>query len=330
MATLMQAKKRRRVVKARAARLHAHGAPVRVEDVDLTDAGHGDVRVDLAFAGVNPVDTYMAEGRVAPDGPLPRVLGGEASGFLDGRPVLVAGAGLGASRDGLWASAAIVPEHAVIPLPEGVGIAEAAAVGVAGLTAWDTVQLGDVRSGERVLVLGASGGVGLAIVSLAGATGASVWGQTSSERKAQAVRGQGAEVVVVADADGLAEALGAWRPTVVIDALGGAFTSAAVELLAPGGRIVLFGASAGAVATLNLQTVYRKSLWILGYGGLTLSQDERRERLGQALSAVADGRLRIPIDRVLPLDHIEDAFELLAERAVTGKVLLDLRRCGSG
>jgi NADPH:quinone reductase len=309
----------------RAARLHVHGDPIRVEDVELPDPGDGEVRVDLAFAGVNPVDTYMAQGRVAADGPLPRVLGGEASGFVEGRAVLVTGAGLGASRDGVWASAAVVPTSATVPIPEGVGLPEAAAMGVAGLTAWDTVQLGDVWSGDRVLVLGASGGVGLPIVSLATAVGAAVWGQTSSEQKADILRQQGADAVVVTDAAGLADAVGDWQPTVVIDPLGGDFTPAALEAMAPAGRLVLFGTSAGPTSTLNLQTVYRKSLWILGYGGLILPDDERREHLEEALTAVADGRMRIPIDRILPLEQVSQAFELLAGRSLAGKVLLDLR-----
>src|SRR4051794_15161097 len=103
-----------------AARLHRHGKPLRVEDVDLPDPGEGEVRVELRFAGVNPVDRYAAEGRVAADAPLPRTLGGEGSGLLDGTPVLVTGGGVGTIRDGVWAGAAVVPETAVVPLPDGV------------------------------------------------------------------------------------------------------------------------------------------------------------------------------------------------------------------
>jgi NADPH:quinone reductase-like Zn-dependent oxidoreductase len=70
--------------------------------------------------------------------------------------------------------------------------------------------------------------------------------------------------------------------------------------------------------------VYRRGLRILGYGGLMLSDAERRVGLTEALSAVAEGRMRIPIDRVVPLDQVDDAFRLLADRAVTGKIVLDL------
>jgi NADPH2:quinone reductase len=310
----------------RAARLLSHDRPLEIQDVDLPAAGPDEVRVELAFAGVNPIDLYAARGQVAVDGPLPRTLGGEASGFLDGAPVLVAGAGLGAARNGVWASAAVVPATAVVPLPEGVGLPEAAAMGVAGLTAWDTVHLAELRPDDRVLVLGAGGGVGLPIVSLASASGATVWGQTGSERKQDAIRGHGAQDVVVTDAAHLADAVGPWEPTVVIDPLGGEFTAAALGVLAPRGRLVLFGTSSGPNATLNLRALYRKRLSLLGYGGLILSDDERRATLREALTALADGRLRIAVDRILPLDEVDRAFHLLSERATTGKIVLDVRQ----
>lgn len=307
----------------RAARLHDHDSPLLVEEVPVGPPAAGEVRVELAFAGVNPVDAYVAGGRVAADGPLPRIVGSEASGLVDGRPVLVTGAGLGSTRDGVWSGAANVPETAVVPLPEGVGLETAAATGVAGLTAWHTLHLAEVGPGDQVLILGASGGVGLTAVSLAVALGATVWGQTGNSDKADAIRRQGAHEVLVTDASGLAEAL-VDRPTVVIDGLGGRFTSAALSALAPHGRLVLFGTSTGSTSTLELQPLYRKGLRLLGYGGLILSDEERRAGLAEALAAVADGRLVIPIDRTVPLERVNDALRLIADRAVVGKVLLDL------
>ena len=152
----------------RAARLIEHGKPVSVEAVVLAPPADGEVRIDLAYGGVNPIDRYIAEGRVAPDAKLPRTPGGEASGIVDGRPVLVAGAGLGTARDGVWAQIANVPADAVVPLPDGVELQPAAAMGIAGLTALKCVrEVGRVDKDDRVLVLGASGGVGSMIVSLA-------------------------------------------------------------------------------------------------------------------------------------------------------------------
>lgn len=135
---------------------------------------------------------------------------------------------------------------------------------------------------------------------------------------------QGAHQTVVADAEELADAVGDFRPTVVIDPLGDGFTTAALRVLAPRGRLVLLGVSAGAEATVQLQPLYRSGHRILGYTGNLLSDAERRRGLSDVLQAVADGRLRLTVDRVLPLAEADMAFELLADRAVTGKVLLDL------
>ena len=93
----------------RAARLKEHGKPLHVKEVELPEPREDEVLVELQFGGVNPIDQYIAEGRVAPDRLVPRTLGGEATGTLDGRPVLVAGEGLGTMRDGVWAQAAVVP-----------------------------------------------------------------------------------------------------------------------------------------------------------------------------------------------------------------------------
>ena len=124
----------------RAARLHKHGEPLKIETVELPEPREGEVLVDLAFAGVNPIDRYTAEGSVAPEGPVPRTLGFEAAGVLDGRSVVVHGEGLGTARDGVWAQAAVVPRDAVTDVPEGVDLREAAAMGVVGATAWNVVR----------------------------------------------------------------------------------------------------------------------------------------------------------------------------------------------
>jgi NADPH2:quinone reductase len=310
----------------RAVRLNAHNRPVSVESVALGEPDQGETVVEMVYGGVNPVDAYAAKGLVAPDGPLPRTLGGEGAGTLDGRNVLVAGGGLGATRDGVWAQAVTTPEVAVVELPDGVDLQQAAALGVAGLTAFHVVEtVGRIGPDDRVLVLGASGGVGGPICSFAASTGATVVGQTGSEDKVAAIRETGASDVLVCDADGLTEAAAQFRPTVVVDPLGGAFTPAALGAMQKRGRLVVYGTSAGPDVQLNLQQVYRNQLSILSYAGLILSPEQRRTGLEKALRVLADGRMRIRIDRVLPLDQVTDAFDLIADRGLSGKVLLDCR-----
>ena len=310
---------------ARAARLHRHGDPLVIEEVELREPSGGEVRVELEFGGVNPLDTRVAAGRVNPGGPLPRTLGGEAAGVANGRPVLVAGEGLGVARDGVWARAAIVPEQALTPLPEGVQSHDAAVMGGAGVTALNVVrELARVTADDRVLVLGAAGGVGTMIVSLAHAAGATVWGQTGTERKTAAIIDQGADRAIVAGPDELGEQIAEFEPTVVFDPLGGGFMAPVIAATAVRGRVVSFGTSAGAEFTCNLQQLYRKMISLLGYGGLQLGRDELRSGLERALRALADGSIKVRIDSVLALEDVNEAFDRLQSRTVQGKLVLDL------
>jgi NADPH2:quinone reductase len=309
----------------RAARLIELGQPLEIHEVELPEPAEDEVRVDLHYGGVNPIDRYIAEGQVNPDAIRPRTLGGEASGEVDGRLVLVAGEGLGFVRDGVWAQAAVVPREAVAEVPEGVASEHAAAMGIAGLTALNCVRtLAQVTAGDRVVVLGASGGVGSMIVSLARSAGATVWGQTGSAAKVPAITAEGAHHVLVGGPEEIAAGLADYEPTVAFDVLGDGYVAAVVDAMAPRGRIVSLGVSAGADVTFNMRVLYRKMLSLLGYGGTSLTREERRPGLQAALEAVRAGELSVRIDSVLPLQEVNEAFQRIVDRQVQGKLLLDL------
>jgi NADPH:quinone reductase len=313
------------VTRTTAARLVGHGQPLRVEEVALAEPGPDEVVVTLAYAGVNPVDRYGALGGVATDGPVPRTLGTEGTGRVQGRAVLIRGHGLGTSRDGLWAGAAVVPEAALTDVPDGVDLSEAAAMGVAGLTAWRVVtEIGQVAALDRVLVLGSNGGVGSIAVSVAHRLGATVWGQTMDANNTEWLAQRGADHVVVGGAEELTGATVDFAPTVVIDPLGGAFTGASIEVLAPHGRLVVFGTSAGPTGELPLRSLYRKGLTVLGYGGLIEPDQVLAKALKEALQALADDRLEVPVEGVLPLAEVNDALSRLASRGARGKLVLDV------
>jgi NADPH2:quinone reductase len=213
----------------------------------------------------------------------------------------------------------------VIEVPAGVAAEDAAAMGIAGLTALNVVRdLGKVTSDDRVLVLGASGGVGSMIISLAKAAGATVWGQTGSDAKTAGITEQGADRAIVAGPDELAGQVADYDPTIVFDMLGDGFVAPVVETVAARGRIVSVGASAGAEVTFNMRLLYRKMVSLLGYGGIGLRRDERRSGLKEAVRALADGSIRVRIDSVMALDDVNEAFARINRRDVQGKLLLDL------
>jgi NADPH2:quinone reductase len=213
----------------------------------------------------------------------------------------------------------------VVELPDGVSPRAAAAMGIAGLTALNCVRsLAAVTADDRVVVLGASGGVGSMIVSLARSAGATVWGQTGSGAKAAAIIEDGAHRVLVGGPEEVADDIVGFEPTVAFDPLGAGFVAPLVQAIAPRGRIVSIGVSAGPEVTFNMQLVYRKSVSLLGYGGILLTREERRPGLQAALEAVRAGELKVRIDSILPLDQVNDAFRRLVDRRVQGKLLLDL------
>lgn len=323
--------------RVRAVRLVRPGAPLVVSEVDLPTPGPGEVVVELAYGGINPVDRYVAEGRVAADGPVPRTLGSEASGYLDGRPVVVAHGDLGRRRDGVWASAAVVPAEAVVPLPDGVDLRAAAALGIAGATAWRVVQMSGVdrrpapgesaagkSAGSRTVVLGASGGVGSMIVSLLAARGIPVVGQSGSPEKAEFLRELGATEVVIGGPADLAAALQARPADYAFDCLGGEFAGALVSGMAAHGRIVVYGTSAGPTAEVPWQTLYRNGLSVVGYGGLIEPPERVREALEAAVGSLAQGELRVVVERVVAPEEVEEAFGALIRREVSGKLLVGL------
>jgi NADPH2:quinone reductase len=309
----------------RAARLAAPGRPLQVEQVDLDAPGTGEVVIEMRFAAVNPLDGYVAEGRAGDPDKLPRTLGVEGAGYVDGRPVFVRGGGLGLSRDGVWSRWAVVPADTVVAVPAGVELRQAAAVGVVGTTAWRVVhEYAQVRADDRVLVLGAGGGVGSLLVPLARNTGATVWGQVGDPGKQGFVRARGAAAVVLADAAGLTATVAELAPTVVLDGLGDGFFAAAIEALAPGGRLVSFGTSAGPEVTFNAQRLYRKGLTLRGYNSLGISAGPVAAAGAALLAEMAAGRVDIPIDDVVPLAEVNAALARLRDRAVTGKIVLDM------
>jgi NADPH2:quinone reductase len=234
---------------------------------------------------------------------------------------------VGTTRDGVWATRVVVPRSALIELPDGIDPRQAAVMGVAGVTAWRTVaELAQVTPSDRVLVMGAGGGVGSIIVSLVHRIGATVWAQASAPSDADRLRALGASEVVGGTADDLAAQVRGLRPTVVFDPLGGGFTGAAIASLVPRGRLVIFGTSAGPTGTVPLQDIYRSGLKILGYGGLRDSDQVLGAALATSLNALASGKLAVAIGQTLPLAQVNEAFELLAAQKVSGKLVLDLRR----
>lgn len=301
------------------------GGDFSVAELDGPVPASDEVLLDVAFASVNPLDIWVSQGNIGSAASnLPWVPGTEATGWVDGRAVLVRGNGIGVTRPGLAREQAVVPSATVLPLPDGLDPALAAALGTAGTTAWNAVHTkAAVGPGDRVVVLGGSGGVGTVATQLARAAGATVWAQTGSTAKAASIT-HADHVLVAATAGELGAALGDIKPTVVLDALGGDFTVASIEGLEIGGRLVTYGTSFAEEAGINMRTVYRKGLTISGYTNIVEPVERQQAVLSRLFESLLDGSLQVPFE-VVPLEQAGSAHQRLLARTVTGKLVIDCR-----
>ena len=221
---------------------------------------------------------------------------------------------LGSECDGGFAQFAVAPSGETHAVNSDWSDAELAAVPCAYSTAENMLHRAGVGSTDRVLVTGASGGVGLAAVQLAKRRGASVVA-ICSPAKADEVRAQGADQTIDRGAD-LISTLGKDSVTVVCDIVGGAQTAELLELLRPGGRYSVAGAIGGPSAEIDLRTIYLKDLSLLG---CTFQDDEVFENL---VKYVERNEIRPIVSKIYPLSEIAKAQEDFLSKKHTGKLVL--------
>ncbi len=289
-------------------------------DVPEPSPGPGQLVVRMEAASVN-----RGEIRAAAKQPPGTVIGWDVAGT-------VVALGDGASEfhvgqrvlslsptGGGFAELVALPVEWTAPLPGTVDSVRASTLPVAGLTAVSILRLARVRAGDRVLVTGAAGGVGLLAVQLALDAKATVTGQASSERRAAAVRELGAEALVH-PGDGCAVP---GEFDVVLDSIGGPMFGPLLRATAPGGRVVVFGNSADAESTFRVEDFYPKLLTIYGFRVFQSVSPEQGVRDLTALAEqAAAGRLKIAVQATAPLDDALPLIRDLYDRKVTGKVVI--------
>jgi NADPH:quinone reductase-like Zn-dependent oxidoreductase len=226
-----------------------------------------------------------------------------------------------APGDGSLAERCVVPSSQLVPLPAHVDHRLAAALGLSAVAAWMALRWrGELKPGEQVLVLGAGGLVGQVALQAARVSGARrVLAACRSASSQERARRLGADAVVPLqdpdDVDSLARRLqeAADGPVdLVLDPLFGVPAAAALRLLAPHGRLVNLGDSAGAHASFDSATLRSRSLRILGYTNNELTQEQRAEALLAVVEHAAAGRIRVDYDLV-PFERVTEAWSRQAE-----------------
>ena len=230
----------------------------------------------------------------------------------------------GRSRDG-YAERVVVGADGLVPIPDPVSSQQAAALVHDGVTGGALVEGLGVGAADRVLVVGASGGLGIVLVQLARARGARVVALASDERKLARVRTLGADAVIDSAAPDWIEqtrtVLGGAGADVVFDNVGGDLGEAAFGLIAPGGRFSAHGTPGGRFAQIPPEAVAARDVTVRGIRDVQLPPAERRRLTEQAMAAAAGG-LRPVIGQTFPLARADRAHAAIEGRSVFGSTLL--------
>lgn len=311
---------------------------LRLAEVDDPHPAEGQVRIAVAAAGVHFIDTKIRAGVQGGPFPLPELPmtpGREVAGVVDevgagvderwlGRRVV---AHLGQTSGGYAEFAVREVEH-LHRLPGPVSDDVAVAMIGTGRTAVGILQTARLTSDDVVLVSAAAGGLGTLLVQAARDAGATTIGLAGGAAKAEKVRANGAQLAVDYTSAGWADevraALGGRAVSVVLDGVGGEHGRTALELLGPGGRLLLYGWSSGEPARIDPHDVVGCGITVTPAVGPTLLSRPGglRELESRALAAAAEGELRPEVSATFPLAEAAEAHAALEARSTVGKVIL--------
>jgi NADPH2:quinone reductase len=311
----------------KAIQIQEFGGPEVLQYTEVPDPSPklAEVVVNVKRSGVNFADTHASRNDYLAEQTLPLIPGAEMSGQLnDGRRVVAL---LGS---GGYAEKVAVPQSQLIDLPEGVDYDQAAGGLLQGLTAMALVhRCARIEPGETIVVEAAAGGTGSLSVQLAKRAGARVIGLASSQRKRELVQGLGADACVDSRAEDLGaairEANDGKRVDAVLHMSGGNAFDAEMDVLAPLGRMVVFGIASREQREVSTASLLRGSKAVIGFwlAHLLSRPDLLVPMIGDLLGAIAKGELTVTIGEVYPLSKAARAHEDLIARRTTGKLLLD-------
>jgi len=306
------------------------------EEVDLPtpEPGPGEVRIKVAACGVGYVDALVSLGRYQVKPALPHVPGGEAGGVVDALGEGVTGIAVGdrvmAAVRGGFCEYSIASAASVVRIPDAMSFEQASGFRINYLTALHGLRgRADLRAGERLLITGAAGGVGMAALQVGKVMGAQVIAAASSEEKRAYALAQGADLAIDTAPEGWRDRLkaitGAKGIDVIFDPTCGPLFELAFRSLAWRGRHLVVGFAGGPIPALPSNLPLMKGAALLGVDvrQFPLFEPETAAAyLDELLDWVADGRLVPPVGRVFGLDQAREALTFALSGSGIGKTVL--------
>lgn len=305
-----------------------------IEDVPSPQVSGDGVKVKVKAAGLNFPDTLIIEGKYQIKPELPFSPGGEMAGEIievgpDVKHLKPGMRVMGLTGYGSFAEEMVIGESRVIPVPDGMKDETAAAFSMVYGTSYHALkQRANIQPGETLLVLGASGGVGLAAVELGKAMGAKVIAAASTDDKLQVAKEAGADDLINYTDEDLKEALKSRYPQgidVIYDPVGDRFTEPALRNMAWNGRFLIVGFAAGEIPKIPANLTLLKGCSVVGvfWGAFTAKEPkEHIQNVKELMQLFADGKIDPRVSEVFPFEQYEDALAALSSRRAKGKVVL--------
>jgi zinc-binding alcohol dehydrogenase/oxidoreductase len=309
--------------------------PLSFQEMPTPECAEGNVLVQITHAAINHRDVWIRKGMYAGIR-VPCILGSDAAGRIGDREVILSPSRnwgknqafqgpdfeiLGIPNHGTFAEYLNVLPSQVFDKPAHLTLAQAAALPLAGLTAYRAMFVqARLRKSDRVLITGIGGGVAAMALQFAVANGNQVWVTSSKLEKIANAIANGAQAgVLYTDADWVKQLKSLSNGIdVVIDGTAGAGLARVTQACNPGARIVLYGGTAGAITDLNPQQIFWKQISLIGS---TMGSDRDFARM---LAFVAKHKIVPPVSHVLPLSQGNAAFDLVEQGKQSGKVVLEV------
>lgn len=316
----------------RAMRVHELGEPLRADELPTPDPDAGQVRLRVLACGVNFADTLIVKGRYQEKPELPFAPGLEVCGVVEALGEGVEAPAIGTRvaatcGTGGFAEQVLAPARACVAVPDSMSDVQAAAFQVAyGTSHLALAHRARLAAGERLLVLGAAGGVGLTAVEIGRLMGAEVIAVARGAERLEAARKAGAQHLIDSENEDIREAaLALGGADVVYDPVGGKPWKAALRAANPEARLIPIGFASGEIPQIPANILLVKNLTVVGvYWGAYWRF--RPEVLAGSFRTLVgwfeEGRIRPHISNVLPLEEANEALALLEERRATGKVVV--------
>ncbi len=309
-----------------------------VEEIDSPEIKKNEVLLDVHAAGINFPDTLIIEGKYQFKPPFPFSPGGEAAGVISAVGEKVSHLKVGDRVMALtgWGSCAeqvAVPAYNILPMPDAMDFATAAAFSMTYGTAIHALkQRGALQAGETLLVLGASGGVGLAAVEIGKAMGARVIAAASSAEKLEVARQAGADELINYQTEDVRERLKALTKgqgvDVIIDPVGGDLFETVFRSIAWNGRMLVIGFASGTIPSLPANLALLKGAAVIGVFWGSFAQRQPQDNVGnfqQLFAWYAEGKLKPLVSQTFSLENTAQAIDTLAARKAVGKLVIKVR-----